>query len=336
MPAQTMEEAVEFAKKHFGIKTFDFGDDLEFANWVNEGLVNINNRFKGKANIVENLRFSTPEETAKLTKDSGRVAMGWCNSFSHDGKNSTIVFNKDGIDNAPTTFKNLVEQIIAPEFNESGEIIGGYSLGADREVYSEILKLCKKMLNESEEFTRFDALNGINLLRDYIESFKYFGKNKLSILKNKIFTDANSVEILKNNGISVNIDDYARLGEKELKEQTERILDLLVDVNPLSGTATVSGNSKFDLLFHEMGHHLHAMNTALKDSMWGRLSKKSQKLFISDPEKQKLAGLVSWYAQTNPKEFVAECFNALCAGRKLPDDVMKMYEYYKGPMLPNM
>lgn len=336
-PAQTMEEAVEFAKRNFGVKTFDFGDDLEFANWVNEGLVNINNRFKGKANIVENLRFASPEEVAKYTKDDGRAAIGWCNSFSKHGDNSSIVFNKNSIDNAHKRFNDFLKKLkIQPKFDDTGEIVGGYICGADRNTHTKILKLSEKMLKEPDKFSRFDAMNGIMLCDDYMNSIMYFDKNKLSILKNKIFTDADSAAILKENNISVNIDDYAKLGEKELKEQTEKILKLLVDVNPVSGTATVRGNSKFDVIYHEMGHHLHAMNTSLKDSIWGRLSKKVAKLFKSDPEKQKTAGIVSWYAQTNPKEFVAECFNALCAGRKLPDDVMKMYEYYKGPMLPNM
>ncbi len=192
------------------------------------------------------------------------------------------------------------------------------------------------MLSEPDEFTRFDALNGLMLCDDYIQSIMYFGKNKFSILKNKIFTDADSVAILKQNNISVNIDDYAALGEKELTEQTTKILELLGDVKPVLDTATIRGNSKFDIIYHEMGHHLHCMNTSLKDSIWGRLSSKAANLFSSDSEKQKVAGAISWYAQTNPKEFVAECFNALCAGRKLPDDVMKMYEYYKGPKLPNM
>lgn len=332
-----MEEAIEFAKKNFGIKKFDFGDDLEFANWVNEGLVNINNRFKGKANIVENLRFASLEEVAKHTKDDNRTAIGWCNSFYKLGDKSSITFNKNYIDNAPEKFNYFLEKCkIQPKFDETGEIVGGYIYGADRNTHTKILKLSEKMLKEPDKFSRFDAINGIMLCDDYIQSIKYFDKNKLSILKNKIFTDADSAAILKQNNISVNIDDYAKLGEKELTEQTKKILELLVDVNPVSGTATVRGNSKFDVIYHEMGHHLHAMNISLKDAIWGRLSKKVEKLFISDPEKQKTAGIVSWYAQTNPREFVAECFNALCAGRKLPDDVMKMYEYYKGPKLPDM
>ena len=52
-----MKEAVAFARKHLGIKNFNLEDDLELANWVNEGLVNINNRFKCKANMPKKLNF---------------------------------------------------------------------------------------------------------------------------------------------------------------------------------------------------------------------------------------------------------------------------------------
>ena len=85
-----------------------------------------------------------------------------------------------------------------------------------------------------------------------------------------------------------------------------------------------------------MGHLLHDMNTSIKDNIFGRLSKKAGKEFLADTAKQETAGKISWYAQTDPSEFVAETFNALCAGKKLPDDVMELYRYYKGPELPNM
>jgi len=45
--AETTKEATEFAKKNFKIKKFKV-EDLELANWINEGLCNVNNRFKGK------------------------------------------------------------------------------------------------------------------------------------------------------------------------------------------------------------------------------------------------------------------------------------------------
>lgn len=65
----------------------------------------------------------------------------------------------------------------------------------------------------------------------------------------------------------------------------------------LTGHASHRGNSKFDDLYHEMGHLLHNKNTCLKDSFWGRLSTKSTKAFMADKEKLKTAGKISWYAQ---------------------------------------
>lgn len=45
--AQTLEEAENFAKENFKIKKFQV-DDLEIANWINEGLSVLSNKFKGK------------------------------------------------------------------------------------------------------------------------------------------------------------------------------------------------------------------------------------------------------------------------------------------------
>jgi hypothetical protein len=85
-----------------------------------------------------------------------------------------------------------------------------------------------------------------------------------------------------------------------------------------------------------MGHLLHSVNSTLKDKESGVLSKKSIEKFMKNSDKLKTAEKVSEYAKTNPEEFVAETFSALCAGKKVPDDVMEMYKYYKGPMIPNM
>lgn len=46
-PAATIDEAKAFAKEHLGIRRFDI-DDLEIANYVNEGFVEASNKLKGK------------------------------------------------------------------------------------------------------------------------------------------------------------------------------------------------------------------------------------------------------------------------------------------------
>ena len=43
--AKTIEESVDFAKENFKIKNY-YSNNLEIANWVNEALCNINNKFE--------------------------------------------------------------------------------------------------------------------------------------------------------------------------------------------------------------------------------------------------------------------------------------------------
>lgn len=327
-PAETMEGAINFAKNNFGIKRFEFDNDLEFANWVNEGLTNINNRFKGKANFPEVFRFKTSEELAQ--KKSSAIA--FC---TWDCNNPQISFNKEYINNSIKEFKKLAEKCIHVHY-ENGNVFGGYHLGADRDVHNKILLLYKNLHETPSNVSRFDALNGIMLLDDYVQSLNYFNKNKLNILQNKILNNDKAIKILKENNLPTTLNEYKKLSDEQLQKRMENMLQLLLEDVPIMGTATVRGNGKFGVLYHEMGHYLHRMNTSLKDSTWGRLSNKSQKAFTNSFEKQEVAGKVSWYAQTSPKEFVAECFSALCSGKKLPDDVMDIYKYYKGPIFLDM
>ena len=320
-----MEEAVAYAKKHLGVEKFDFGNDVEMANWVNEGLTNISNRFKGKANMPKELRWENATEMA-----NHKDAIAFCNS----GK-ARICFNKNSIDNSVSKFKELVEKVLKPSY-KNDEIFASFHLGADKEVHNEILNLYSRLVKTPSKISRFEALNGRFLMEDYVRSLQYFDKNKLSILKNKIFNNKDAVDILKKNNISVDVKDYEKLSEEQLKDRVTDIIKLVGYNNGITGTATMRGNSKFGVLCHEMGHYLHTMNTSLKDNMWGVLAKKGKEQFLADVQKQAIAGKISSYGQTAPREFVAECFSALCAGKKLPDDAMELYRYYKGPELPNM
>ena len=53
--AKTYEEAVEFGKKHLGIKQYEgfTAQDTEVINWINEGLVNVSNYQKGKLKMPD-------------------------------------------------------------------------------------------------------------------------------------------------------------------------------------------------------------------------------------------------------------------------------------------
>ncbi len=85
-----------------------------------------------------------------------------------------------------------------------------------------------------------------------------------------------------------------------------------------------------------MGHLQHHGARTIFDDFFGRLSDKSCGKFKTDRNSQKIAGKISWYAKEDPKEFVAETFNAMMSNVKVPDDVMDLYKYYKGPVFPNI
>lgn len=200
-PAQSMEEAIEFAKKNFKIRTFDFKDDLGMANWVNAALTNVNNRFKGKAHIPPIFRWATNSEVEKKTKTWGKGVIAWTDSF-YKADNS-IIFNPNNIG------------------------------------------------------------------------------SKVGFIKG-------------------------------------------------------AGKNTYDVLNHELGHYLHSMNISEFDKRLGRLSSRRKKSFKNNEQQQTIAAKISKYATTNPLEFIAECFSYMCAGNKLPDDVLKLYKHFKGPTFPNM
>ena len=54
--AEKIKDAEEFARDVFKVKNFHV-DNLEIANWLNEGLTNISNKFKGQTYLPKNLAF---------------------------------------------------------------------------------------------------------------------------------------------------------------------------------------------------------------------------------------------------------------------------------------
>lgn len=346
-PAQTMEEAIEFAKKHLGIEKFNLGDDLEMANWVNEGLVKLSNRFKGKAQMPKNVILDekyfaqnsdaaayhyAANETIAINKSYYDSLYEKLNILIEKGKLAEEkIRNKGNITNEDLVFSVLGKEVKMPEANHF--VITNPTRWLDANLQTSLAVKVHKYKQNPEQFSRFEIDDMLMQIDDLRASCNKLFKEPFNIIKkiaqqNPEFFKANCKELSY----------YEKLPKKEQIGECALIIDSLNSVN--NRFCTIQGSyrsgSKFGTLWHEMGHLLHDMNTSLKDRLWGRLSKGAGKSFLADTEKMATSGKVSWYAQTNPDEFVAETFNALCVGKKLPDDVMKLYEYYKGPMLPNI
>ena len=59
VPAKTIEEAVNFGKNILGVKNYDgfTKSDVDVVNWINNGLVHINNATKGKAKMPSEILY---------------------------------------------------------------------------------------------------------------------------------------------------------------------------------------------------------------------------------------------------------------------------------------
>ena len=86
------------------------------------------------------------------------------------------------------------------------------------------------------------------------------------------------------------------------------------------GVRSFAGSTLKDLIVHEMGHVLHKY-----PKRWDRNANA-----VPTPPKE-VARAVSHYATENALEFVAETFNLLYNGERLPKAVMDQYREYGGP-----
>jgi hypothetical protein len=202
----------------------------------------------------------------------------------------------------------------------------------NKNVQKSIQQTISKYKADPKSLSRFEVQQVLSQIEDLSHTANRLAKEPLAIIKEV----ANKFPDYFKTNFKV-ISFYEKLSEKQQRQACVDILSNLgknnIDYSP---TILTSGSSLYNTINHEMGHLLHDMNSSMKDKKWGVLSIKSFENFLKSSDKLKTADKVSEYAKTNLYEFVAETFSALCAGKKVPEEVMEMYKYYKGPMIPNM
>ena len=105
----TLDDAIKFGKEHLGIKNYKgFKEaDLDVVNWINEGLVRVNNASKGKAKmpneiIYENIKdikiagTMSPDGTLTISKNHIKVIKDSIKSL----------FQKDQVEQCVSTLNN--------------------------------------------------------------------------------------------------------------------------------------------------------------------------------------------------------------------------------------
>lgn len=303
-PAETMEEARKFAMENFKIKKYDLGDNLEVANWFNEGLTNLNNQFKGKAHMPRSIKLGDLPEGAL-------ARVGLLNDMQLSRK---LLTDKEGV-------KKYAQETIGLFFDTN---TNGVKLppGVNKKMMLECINEYKKLL-KSDNSTVIDWLNLGNKLDDV-----FISMTNPSYVLSLISKDKDCVEILKKENISL---DLAKIFSKSNEEQVAILDNVLNTLHKKTGKKIFVDypgryNTPFSAIYHELGHIQHHKNM----SFFERIFKDIDPEFTRSVEKQQIAQKVSWYATTTPEEYVAEVFTKMCEGCKIPDETMALYKQYNG------
>lgn len=312
-PAQTMDEAKEFAKKHFHIEKFDLDNDVEVANWVNQGLSNINNTFKGKAHLPKTVSFSSDADLS----DKNGLTSAFVNMLGDLYINKQI-FDADSVVKQLSGTMKLLEEKGVPQ-------------GIDA---VKLLNLREKLLPMLKEPSKYSRIEWMHMM----QSFDSLASDIVTPMKGitALWNNPKAKNILIENGINLNLKE---IFAKSTDEQKAILDDCMKYLSKKYGFISIQSKDRFlseyDVLYHELGHLQNWGNSSFFDLFFGKLSdkKKSIEAFLKDFDKQQTAGKISWYAQTKPQEFVAEVFAQLCNGKKLDDDVIQMYRKYNGVLV---
>ena len=316
--AKTYEEAIEFGKKHLGIKKYkNFTDkDLETLNWINEGLTKISNKFKGKTKIPKTIEY--------IESEKGRMACVECSGHRYS---SWLGINKNCIENLDNLLKNKTK-INSRDFEFF-----------DETTTKNLQQLLKKY--EQGKLTK---------LEDKIKLF-----NEIQIFENeKLQSPAKFIqEIMKNPEAKQRLIDKGLLyGENHnmYKFYDTFEIDLTKDLYTQADPRFVEAmkkilikesgykmkhreQSEFRTIFHEIGH----LNDKVRygdDGLTGKIDFYQKLKAWGDNKKDfGIACTVSNYASTSPGEFVAEVFAELVSGNKLSDEVLELYQRLGGKMI---
>ena len=160
--AETLEEAKAFAQEKLGIKKFKI-NDLEYANWVNEGLTNISNRFKGNVYFPRKIAYYPFKQLPGL-------ACYWPMIDS-------ILINKNRIEERVSRLEDLLQE-------NSYEDLTKYNLGKG---YDDFCKKLTKAYTEPESLSLFEKYSLVGSI--------YHVKERIKQLDNKNPNEINTNDI---------------------------------------------------------------------------------------------------------------------------------------------
>lgn len=319
--AKTMSEAINYARTKLGIKNFNLQGDLELANWVNEGLTNIYNKYKGQApmpaNVIKDMSKNIIGD-AYYNKEYDTLAI------SPDNKKMLLQRLLSKIDNTPAdnkkTLANWYKKAVKGDFSQVAFIDPKFQRQVAAHIQS--FKRNPDAFDVTESRELYHEINALlapnNILR----------QNPMKLIE-EIYNNPKYKKYLNSREFK-SLAQISKLDKNAQHEEFYNIIDRLqakgikAYIEPQKSVT----NNKFHVIYHEYGHFRHFRTTSFT------ALKQCNPEFKANTFKQKIASEISSYAKTEPMEFVAEVYAGLMNGAKYSPEVMALYRSYNGPVVP--
>lgn len=330
-PAKTIEEANEFAKTHLKIENFDTAGDLEIANWVNEGLTKVSNKYKGNA-LMPKTVAPYPEDLYKQAlKEGNGVALADINAGT-----GTMRVNIHYFDDAQKDIKKIMEKMEIKIHKNSENGLYEFEFGIlpfmNLKKQQDLLPILTK-INDGTA-SKMEIVTARQTISDMMEFDTLLGEKPDLIYSHVLKSPKLRAIFAKNKDLkTLTMEDFKALGKEqqidylyELSDiamkgkESDELMNIFSEINIKDRTPDV-----FQIIYHELGHSLHSQNLGKKE--YNKMHKLTEK-------EQEIATTISDYAKTNSHEFVAEVHAELMSGHKISDDVMEIYKKYGGSIPP--
>ena len=367
--ATTKEDALKYAKEILGVKNIDENMTLEALNYTNHGITDVVNKnigqevfiprsylyddIDGLAHVVSSIRNKNFGELAInkkffdnefLTKELDKqfYLRDFAKNIKEGAKDSAKKV-EDGLHLQYASKSELVDLLDRYKASPNNLSVAQkrtllYSFGSTSKLNAlfkfDYIKFVEKNkdkikldIEEFKKLTRAEQGNSLS---------KYLKDNKMSM--------DYYVYLPADDGISTIYHEMGHLQDfaKNLKEIDLKFWKLptwkesKAAVEAKKAGKTVEDRNRVDEVENRWGGTTYnGFNDLLKNN-----PKKFKKLYpdlykhLKDEDIQKTTMKVSWYAGTSIGEFIAEVYKMMISGKEIPEDVMKLYKKYNGP-LPN-
>ena len=325
--AKTLEDAIKFGKEHLGIQAYTGFEakDLEVINWVNEGLVNTSNKLKGKIRVPKYVQYIDSgvfDENALAGVITEGKYKGWF------GVNKKIFNNLDA--DIKTGLENFEEIIkVNPDGTFTHDPI--FDRESLQPLASKILKFKENKITSFDE--KVELYESLEQLERDVNSIN---KAPLYRIKN-ILKENKLLESLNKNGMKIDLKEVEKLNIEEQSNLFYKMEDVLKK-DGINVCFPIKQANKFNTIYHEMGHMQDDVARVMAKEKFKTPDEYPAELkeWLSNDKYQQIASDISAYSCSGPGEFIAETFAELVSGKKLNEDVIKLYKELKGPLVPGM